>query len=306
MRILSEEDWLARRAAHEARVRRWTDPHHDRQGRGERHPVLDFMFSYYSHRPARLRRWHPGPGVVLAGRAARSYLRWPAYLSIPDGVVVDPARARGETVRFVHDLLTATAGRAAKLGCFGLHEWAMVYRQGAPAIRHAGWPLRLGPAGSDAVVESLPVRCSHFDAYRFFTPAARPLNTLRPSRSTQLELEQPGCLHVTMDLFKWAYKLDPFTPSDLVADCFELAVEVRELDMRASPYDLRALGYSPVPIETERGRAEYRRAQAAFARRAEPLRARLIDLCRTLLAASTVDTVDRAAAPEVRPAGEIS
>ena len=31
--------------------------------------VLDFLFTYYSHRPARLEEWHPGPGVVLLGGA---------------------------------------------------------------------------------------------------------------------------------------------------------------------------------------------------------------------------------------------
>jgi hypothetical protein len=88
--------------------------------------------------------------------------------------------------------------------------------------------------------------------------------------------EQPGCLHATMDLYKWAYKLAPATPSELVADCFELAGSVRELDMRASPYDLSALGYSAVPIETPAGRADYARQQAGFADRAGPLRDRLI------------------------------
>jgi hypothetical protein len=86
-----------------------------------------------------------------------------------------------------------------------------------------------------------------------------------------------------MDIYKWAYKLHPATPSELVADCFALAVAVRELDMRASPYDLTALGYSPVPVETAAGRAHYARAQAGFARRAAPLRERLINLCQTLL-----------------------
>ncbi|HEV2779327.1 MAG TPA: 3-methyladenine DNA glycosylase [Actinophytocola sp.] len=282
--VLDEPEWRARRAAHEARVRRWTDPHQRRQSRGEKHPVLDFMFSYYSHRPARLRRWHPGPGVVLAGRGAREYLRWPAYSSCVDGIALDLGTLgpRVGTVRFVHDLLTATASRTPRLGCYGLHEWAMVYRQDAGSVRHA-WPLRLGARGTDRVVESLPVHCTHFDAYRFFTPPARPLNTLRPSRPRQIELEQPGCLHANMDLFKWAYKLDPYVPSDLVADCFELAVELRALDMRASPYDLSALGYPPIPIETEQGRATYRRAQAAYTRRAAPLRARLIEVCRVLL-----------------------
>ena len=46
-----------------------------------------------------------------------------------------------------------------------------------------------------------------------------------------------------MDLYKWAYKLSPATPGELVADCFELAADIRELDMRASPYDLRDHGY---------------------------------------------------------------
>jgi hypothetical protein len=132
------------------------------------------------------------------------------------------------------------------------------------------------------VVESLSVHCTHHDAFRFFTAAARPLNAISPERADQVANEQPGCLHATMDLYKWAYKLAPATPSELLADCFALAVEVRELDMRASPYDLADLGYSPVRIETPSGRAEYARAQAAFAERAAPLRDRLIELCRVL------------------------
>jgi hypothetical protein len=51
-----------------------------------------------------------------------------------------------------------------------------------------------------------------------------------------------------MDLYKWAYKLVPLVPAELVADCFALARDVRVLDMRASPYDLAALGYHPVVV----------------------------------------------------------
>ncbi|MFC6088422.1 3-methyladenine DNA glycosylase [Saccharothrix lopnurensis] len=279
--VLSEVEWTARRDAHAARARRWTDPHHERRAAGRKHPVLDFLFSYYSHRPSRLERWHPGPGVVLEGAAARDYLRWPVYRETPDGVTLDVAafaRERANTVDFARRLLTATASRPPRLGCFGLHEWAMVYRQRPEQVRHDAWPLRLGGAGTDAVVESQRVQCGHFDAFRFFTPEARPRNALQPTRETQVELEQPGCLHTTMDLFKWAYKLDPATPSELVVDCFELAVRVRGLDMRASPYDLAALGYPPVRVETAEGRAEYARQQAAFAEEAAPLRARLIGL----------------------------
>jgi len=287
--VLTQAEWTARRAEHLARVRRWTGPHHERKAKGEKHPVLDFLFSYYSHRPSRLERWHPGPGVVLAGDAAREYLRRPAYTETAEGVALDVAKfaeSRGDTVAFIGRLLTATAARAPRLGCFGLHEWAMVYRQQPEQVRHNAWPLRLGSAGTDTVVESSRVQCGHFDAFRFFTPEARPHNALQPTRETQVEFEQPGCLHATMDLFKWAYKLDPATPSELVADCFELAAEVRELDMRASPYDLAALGYQPVAIETPEGRAEYVRRQADFADRAAPLRARLAELCGTLLRSS--------------------
>ncbi|MBP2337953.1 3-methyladenine DNA glycosylase [Saccharothrix coeruleofusca] len=284
--VLSEAEWTARRDAHAARVRAWTGPHHERKAAGIKHPVLDFLFSYYSHRPSRLERWHPGPGVLLEGGKARDYLRWPVYRETADGVELDVAafaRERAKTVAFAHRLLTATASRAPRFGCFGLHEWAMVYRQRPDQVRHRAWPLRLGSAGTDAVVESQRVQCGHFDAFRFFTPQARPLNALQPTRETQVDLEQPGCLHASMDLFKWSYKLDPATPSELVADCFELALRVRELDMRASPYDLAELGYPPVPIETAEGRAEYVRRQSAFAEQAAPLRAALIGLTRTLL-----------------------
>jgi hypothetical protein len=184
-------------------------------------------------------------------------------------------------VVWVHRLLESTAGRPAQFGCFGLHEWAMVYR--SDEVRHAAVPLRLGGAGTDAVVESLPIRCSHFDAFRFFTPPARQLNVLQPTRESQPDLEQPGCLHGNMDLYKWSYKLEPLTPSELVLDCFRLAKDVRELDMRASPYDLADLGYPPVRIETPEGRAEYAAAQRGFAERGQTLRQRLITVCETAL-----------------------
>ncbi|SDM70202.1 hypothetical protein [Allokutzneria albata] len=282
--VLSEAEWRARRDAHLARVRPWTQGHRERRIKGLKHPVLDFLFTYYSFRPSRLERWHPGPDVVLEG--ADEYLDWAGYTGTDGGVALDPmafTEARRRTAEFVLALLTATASRSPRLGCFGLHEWAMVYRTTPEEVRHTGWSLRLGHDGTDSVVEGSRIACSHFDAFRFFTTPARPLNALQPTRESQIALEQPGCLHGNMDLFKHSYKLAPFTPSDLVASCFELAVDVRELDMRASPYDLADLGYSPVRIETPEGRAEYVKAQAAFAERAAPLRQALIDVCQRLL-----------------------
>jgi hypothetical protein len=280
--VLPVEEWTVRTAAHEGRVDRWIAPHRERRRRGETHPVHDFLFTYYSETPGRLRRWHPGPGVALAGPAPHSGLRW--YVTGPDGTVRLDVEAfladRGDTVRFVRGLLAATASRPAFSGCFGLHEWAMVYRD--RETRHPV-ALRLGADGTDAVVEAHTIRCTHYDAFRFFTPSAAPRNRLQPTRATQPELEQPGCLHAGMDLYKWAYKLSPATPGELVADCFELAAEIRELDMRASPYDLTAHGYAPVAIETPEGKAEYAAAQRGFAARGAVLRGRLLDVCHALV-----------------------
>jgi len=289
--VLPEDEWRGREAAHAERVDRLVAGRLDRAGRGEKHPVEDFLFTYYSLSPGRLRRWHPGAGTALAGPAARERLAWRGYGSVAGGHVgvdvADVLRRRGDAVRHVRGLLAATASRPAALGCFGLHEWAMVYRLDPADVRHAGWPLRLGSAGTDDVVESHRIRCTHHDAFRFFTDAARPLNVVRPSREDQAVHEQPGCLHATMDLYKHAYKLLPATPSELVADCFALARDVRTLDMRASPYDLSALGYEPVAVETPEGKAAYAAAQRGFADRALPLRSALLGVCDRLLAASS-------------------
>jgi hypothetical protein len=284
--ILCEAEWRARQHAHETRVRLWTDPHQARAARGEKHPVYDFLFTYYAFRPAWLRRWHPGPGIVLGGDGARAFLRHEAYQETGDGVRIDPARLpehRRVFVRWLRDLLVAMQTRPAFYGCFGLHEWAMVYRQSAEQIRHNAWPLRFPPDELARIVEAGPVCCSHFDAFRFFTVPARPLNRLQPERATTALIEQRGCLHANMDLYKWAFKLAPFAPAELIADCFELARDIREIDMRASPYDLAELGFAPIRIETAEGRADYEGHQRAFATRGEPLRARLVALCEWLL-----------------------
>jgi hypothetical protein len=289
--VLAEHTWRAREHVHRLRAGTWTQPHRDRAAAGRSHPVLDFLFTYYSHRPGRLDRWDPGLGVALAGDADR-FLERPGYRrGTARGepvVLLDPVQAaarHGRTATFVARLLRAVAGRPPLLSCFGLHEWAMVYGD-ADRRRHGDRPLRLGPQDTDRVVEELTPRCTHHDAFRFFTPAAQPLNRHRPARTDQVAFEQPGCLHVSMDHYKWAYKLAPATGSELLLDCFELAVAARDLDMRAGPYDLTALGYPPVPVETPQGRARYVSEQAALATRADPTRQALIALCEQLLTQS--------------------
>ena len=287
--VLDAPTWQSRRAAHERRVDVWVQPHLERRRVREAHPVEDFLFTYYSQRPAALRRWHPGFGIVLED--AEEYVDLKGYVEVPAGSTGGGATVSREHVvgqarllRGLHNLLTATASRQPQLGCFGMHEWAMVYRLDPSDVRHASWPLRLGPEGTDEVVERHRIACSHFDAFRFFTEEARPRNTLSPGRDDRAAFEQPGCLHAGMDLYKHAFRLSPMVPSELVADCFALAHDIRVLDMRASPYDLSALGYSPVRVETPEGKQEYVAAQRTFAERGRPLRARLIAEVERLLA----------------------
>jgi hypothetical protein len=276
--VLTEPEWRDREAAHEARVDALVADHLARRRGGVPHPVHDFLFTYYSFRPAQLRRWHPGYGVLLAGRES-------------EAVTEADVEARRALVEGIHALLTATAGRAANFGCFGMHEWTMVYRQSQDETRHAAWPLRLGPAGTAEVVDSHRIACSHFDAFRFFTDAARPLNTLSPAAHDRPAFEQPACLHAGMDLYKAAYRLSPLIPSDLILDAFELAWDIRVLDMRAAPYDFRGLvidhtgeEWTPVRIETPEGKQEYAAAQRVFAARGQDLRSRLLQVCERLLA----------------------
>lgn len=294
--MATAHNWREAKAAHEARVAELTRDHLHRRSRGQRHPVWDFMFDYYPIKPGQLRRWSPGIGVDLPDATAAD-IRHLKYFTL-DGqdasadtdTATSTARMdvaayvdkRGKTVVYIGNLLRATRANPAHFDCFGLHEWAMVYRQ--PEHRHPE-PLRLGQAGTDEVVDSHTVRCTHFDAFRFFTPDAAPLNEFAPTRATQPNCEQVGCLHANMDLYKWASKLGEAVPGDLWLDTFELACAARELDMRAAPYDLRDWGFEPIRIETPEGKAEYVRQQREISARADVLRGRLLEVVDAVLAA---------------------
>ncbi len=280
--VLAASEWRARRADHEARADRLVDARRGRALRGEPDPVEDFLFTYYPFRLSALRRWTPGSGVALA--EATELVDGRRFCAGADGLVrvAVPDGAQASRLDFSLRLCRAVAARPAFFGCFGLHEWAMVFGE-AEQRRHGAWPLRLGAEGTDAVVRALPIRCTHYDAFRFFTPGARPLNKLAPTLDARLENEQPGCIHVTMDLFKWCMKSQPWVSSELAADAFELAHVARTVDMRASPYDFSAIGLRPIPVETLEGRGEYEAEQRRLVGLAEPLRHRLIaELLRSL------------------------
>lgn len=285
--VLAPDEWRERALMHRERAQRWTQPHRRRQARHEPHPVYDFLFQYYSHSAGRLETWHPAPHeAILDTPEARKRFRGPVYRATEGVIVRDPeALSAGRRARMENALriLTSTRERPAHFGCFGLHEWAMVY--GGHDVRHGDIaPLRLPQRAVDELVASRPLVCSHFDAFRFFAPDARPLNRVQLAMSHRQDGEQPGCIHANMDLYRWAYTAMPWIGSDLLWACFELAAELRVLDMQASPYDLRALGFEPVPVETPEGRDEYQRRQRALSERAGVLRDRLIDVIGPLCA----------------------
>lgn len=281
--VMPPETWRELMAQHEARAHELTREHLARRKAGQTHAVWDFLFNYYPIKPATLARWHPGLGTaLLLGDAGAPHEGWRDYTRIetPDGPAVTAdlaalASRRGPAFAYILDLLQRTATNPAHFDCFGLHEWAMVYRTELP--RHS-LPLRLGAAGTAAVVDSHHIRCTHYDAYRFFTEPARPLNFRVLTREDQPSCDQRGCLHAGMDLYKWAYKLGPLVAGDKWLDMFELARDIRQLDMEASAYDCRSLGLGVVAIETPEGKAEYVTRQRALSDRGVPYRRYLIDV----------------------------
>lgn len=280
---LSRQVWHQLRDEHAERAQAVLGGVVQRRRTGRKHPVEDFLFDYYNLRPGQLVAWHPGAGVVLEDPdgeyAGHRFYAHADGLSWADTQQLVARRAG--TIEWTGKLLREVSSRPAHLGCFGMHEWAMVYHLQPDQTRHSHLPLRFAPAEVARITEEVGVRCSHFDAFRFFTPDAEPLNRVpgaegRPTRERQTELDQPGCLHVGMDLYKWAGKLVPATDSSLLLDTFLLARDIRELDMRASAYDLADWGYEPVRVETPQGRADYVRRQRGFSERGAVLRERLL------------------------------
>ncbi|MHA2788937.1 3-methyladenine DNA glycosylase [Corynebacterium sp. S7] len=279
MRVLDSSQWSSLIDEHSSRAAKWVEPHLARRARGENHPVWDFLFEYYSMRASHLYRWNPGLGTCLLDAQDLPQAGWRDYHLAENGslsVDVDSLlEHRRDGLEKVLNILRGTTANPAQFDCFGLHEWAMVYHTDTP--RH-DLPLRLGRQATEAVVDKHRIKCTHYDAFRFFTTPARPLNLTVLTRENQAASEQAGCVHANMDLFKWAIKTGPIVPGDLLLDCFELATDARRLDMEASPYDCRSLGFDVVAIETPEGKAEYVARQREIASRGKDLRTRLVKL----------------------------
>lgn len=324
--VLRPDEWRARARAHRDRVLSaiGTD---DSLAYDRDDPIRNFVFEYYSFKPKQLLHWSPGLGVGLQG-VARADLgkmiptakHWAldeetgALVLAPDGGALTQRKLGA--LRHGLEVLRASVGREPHFLCHGLHEWAMLYHPSAateagvpPPQRHQrAVPLRVSQDELNACVESTPIRCTHYDAFRFFTEPARPLNRLGElTRPGQPAAEQPACVHAAMDLFKWVLKAMPYVDASLVPLTLRLALKARVLDMRASPYDvsrwacasppatagaegddddapapvphgahqlspLTLADLSPIRVETSRGRAAYRAYQRALFAESQPIR----------------------------------
>ena len=273
---LSYSEYFDRSAAHTNRLDGLLGDFFDQRSLNQPHAILDFIVEYYSFRKSALYNWSPGigVGVEIEDESQLSGSIWDVndHVATVSTTKLTSKRKRG--LNWNLNILTSIDTREPTFNCMGMHEWAMVYK--SSDVRHPHIPLRLSHEDIDSFVVSHPLSCSHIDAYRFFTKEALPLNRYQPTRETQFAHDQPGCLHVSMDLYKWAYKAYPWVDSDLIADTFELAIDTRILDMQASPYDVSKYGYPPVAIETREGQHEYVQRQRELSERASPLRKRLI------------------------------
>jgi len=281
---LSKSTWQALAKSHRDAICRSTVPYRLRRRARQSHPVQDFLFVYYRYSSKKLETWHPGAGVRLEG-AADHRRQFPdqVYRRIDGNDLVCDSRLMSSKLRtslhWIVDLLRKTKQNRPNFSCLGLHEWAMVYH--GQNVRHEKTTkLRLSQKEIDEVVQSRSLTCTHFDAFRFYAIDAKPLNRTQLTLEDRPNQEQPACIHANMDLYKWAFRSMPWIGSDLLSRCFELALLAREIDMRASPYDLSDLAdgqqYPPIKIETAEGRIEYEQRQRVIARQAAVLRDKLV------------------------------
>lgn len=286
---LQRAEWLPLQQAHAAATQARVEPHLTRRASGQRHPIDDFLWDYYPFSTGKFRVWNPGVTTVLLNYTA-------ADGALPRGFTIDHVGARFDVnsipehtatalhheIEWVHRLLSGTRNRPSGFGCFGLHEWAMLLGQADSERRHPDWPLRVSHGVIRDTIDTIGLRCTHFDAWRFFTPESLLRNPWSHSRATQPDSDQGGCLHANMDIYKWSMRLQPLVPSSLVIRAFDLALCIRQLDMASSPYDFSHLGLEPVPVETAPGRATFARQQREYASQAHKLRVELLDLIEQL------------------------
>ena len=282
--VVSKKSWTYQAATHKSKVAFYIDDYLSNRNRGIKQPVMDFLFEYYRFRPSWLKKWSPGFNAALEYDNPDDLPKIKELRITDEFAYLDSSYLSKKKITSLHwtlNLLKDTKDKRPSFGCFGMHEWAMVYK--SKEIRHNKIPLRITPRELEEFVESRPLVCTHFDAFRFFSSEAIPLNKNYLTRESFNRMEQPGCIHSNMDLYKWAFKGFPWISSKLLFSAFKLAYKAREIDMKASPYCLLDFGYEPIKIETEEGRIEYFEAQKSIYQKSIPIREKLINSLEKLL-----------------------
>ncbi|MEL7833963.1 3-methyladenine DNA glycosylase [Fodinibius sp. Rm-B-1B1-1] len=283
LKQLSPKQWQQQKHNHSQAISELIDDYLERRSHQQKDPVLDFLFEYYAFRPSYLKRWSPGLGTLLKDSSVNDWM-FDEMETTGGNCFLDIRhfdKDRISAVKWILNVLEQSLDRKPSFGCFGMHEWAMVYK--ADRVRHDYLSLRMDKDELAEFVESRPLVCTHFDAFRFFTDEAKPQNKFALNRDTFAEMEQPGCLHTNMDLYKWGFKMYPWISSNTIRQAFELAIETRVMDMKASPYDLRDRGLEPIKIETDKGRQEYMQKQMSIYEKSQPIRRQLIKEYKHLL-----------------------
>ena len=276
--ILSQTQWQSLQVDNYQSLVTTIDAHRQRVQRGEKHPIIDFLFEYYHFKPAKLLEWSPGLGIILRGSSSDEFLNKRAFTKSTQGVFVAPEAfpdKRREGLEWTINLLKQTLVNQPVFKCFGLHEWCMIYDKSD--IRHPNLPLRLAHNEIRETASANTIQCTHYDAYRFYSNDAKVFNHQALHRADMLKNEQPGCLHNNMDLYRWAYKYYPWIGSDIIREAFLLAVEIRSTDMRASPYDVSEFTNLPaIKVETNQGKSEYIQHQRHYFAKAQVIRKSLL------------------------------
>ena len=263
----------------------------ERRHQVSEHPIYNFLHTYYRYSAESLMKYSPGANVRLEGVEREdlkpSGLLHPKFALLKDGALqycafdnmTDFTGAKKlHILKRNHEILRSSSQRQPLFSCYGLHEWAMLYKDHEKHQKQLA--LRVSQQTIDEVVEEIPLRCTHYDAFRFFAPDAKPHNAIQlDSRESQLAREQPACIHATMDLFKYAYTLYPLCSSDLLRECLALAFRARYTDMRASPYAVHQFEgcEKEIAVETPQGRAEYAREQEDLLEASRPVRSRVLE-----------------------------
>ena len=168
IRILPIEVWQSDQQIHQEKIAELLEPYLEKRSRHKKDPVLDFLFEYYKFRPSHLKRWSPGINRALEFHDFDSLPEFSEF-SIENNIAyLNPdffPKKRLRSVEWMLGLLKNSRSQKPLFGCLGMHEWAMVYK--SKEVRHNQIPLRLSMDEINQFVESRPLVCTHFDAFRF-------------------------------------------------------------------------------------------------------------------------------------------